>query len=66
MKLHAGFRDRGRGTTGGVRDCRRTFKHVVYPFMPWWVEGARMIEGYVRNIFFTLTNGTAWSAKRRH
>ena len=63
-KLHAGFPSRA------VAELwRRTgldpadVEAVVYPFMPWWVEGARMIDGYARDLLFTLTNGTPREAE---
>ncbi|HSP87371.1 MAG TPA: carbamoyltransferase N-terminal domain-containing protein, partial [Ignavibacteriaceae bacterium] len=39
---------------------------VVYPFMPWWVEGSSMLYGYLRDLPFALTNNTPWNSKRRH
>ena len=41
-------------------------RHVVYPFMPWWVEGSRIVGGYLRDVPFTATNGTPAAARRRH
>ena len=67
VKLHAGFPRRALAelwTRTGLDPA--DVQHVVYPFMPWWVEGARMSGGYARDLLFTLTNGTSWGAKGRH
>jgi carbamoyltransferase len=67
VKLHAGFPKRALAelwTRAGVDPAE--VQQVVYPFMPWWVEGARMIGGFARDLPFALTNGTSWGAKRRH
>jgi carbamoyltransferase len=67
IKMHAGF------PKGAVEKLlERTglrpedLQHVVYPFMPWWMEGSRMLYGYLRDLPFTKTNGTPWSARLRH
>jgi carbamoyltransferase len=39
---------------------------VVYPFMPWWVEGLRIMSGYFFDLLPTLVNNTSWPAKSRH
>ncbi|MGH7801693.1 MAG: carbamoyltransferase family protein [Thermodesulfobacteriota bacterium] len=67
IKMHAGFPKRA------VEELLRRaglspedLQHVVYPFMPWWIEGSRMVHGYLRDLPFTLTNGTPWSARLSH
>jgi carbamoyltransferase len=67
IKLHAGFPKHAvaelwRRTGLRPEDVQR----VVYAFMPWWMEGGRMIDGYLRDLFFTLTNGSPWDARLRH
>jgi carbamoyltransferase len=67
VKLHAGFPKRAvekllQDAGLGPEDLH----HVVYPFMPWWMEGSRMLRGYFSDLPFTLTNGTPWGARVRH
>jgi carbamoyltransferase len=67
IKLHAGFPQRAIQallTTAGIR--AEQIDHVVYPFMPWWTEGWRIAHGYLRDIFFTLSNGTPVTSRFRH
>ena len=67
IKMHAGFPKRAVETLlerAGIRP--RHLRHIVYPFMPWWIEGSRMIHGYARDLLFTLNNGTPWPEKLRH
>jgi carbamoyltransferase len=67
VKQHAGFPARALEALlaeTGVRP--RDIGHVVYPFLPWWGEASRMLAGYARDLPFTLGNGTAWGARRRH
>jgi carbamoyltransferase len=67
VKMHAGFPRKAVEQllqSAGLRS--EDLQHVVYPFMPWWMEGSRMIHGYLRDLIFTLHNGTPWSEKRRH
>jgi carbamoyltransferase len=67
VKMHAGFPKHAVETLLERAEIRpQGLRHVVYPFMPWWIEGSRMIHGYVRDLFFTLGNGTPWSEKVRH
>jgi carbamoyltransferase len=67
IKLHAGFPQRAVAELlrcSGIRPA--DIQHVVYAFMPWWVEGSRIVGGYLRDLPFTATNGTSWKAKLRH
>jgi carbamoyltransferase len=67
VKLHKGFPFRALETI--LRHCdlnAAEIDAVVYPFRSWWVEGARMLGGYVRDIPFALTGATPWASKRRH
>ena len=41
-------------------------QYVVYPFMPWWVEGSRILGGFSSNLISTLSNGTSWNSKLAH
>ena len=67
VKMHAGFPSRAvEQLLEGARLRPQDVRHVVYPFMPWWMEGSRMIDGYLRDFIFTLRNGTPWPEKRRH
>jgi carbamoyltransferase len=67
VKMHAGFPKRA-----VEKLLQRTglrpgdLQHVVYPFMPWWMEGSHMLYGYLRDLPFTLTNGTLWNTRLRH
>ncbi|MBL8897452.1 MAG: carbamoyltransferase [Planctomycetes bacterium] len=67
VKQHAGFPRRA------IQELLRRAKvelgaidAVVYPFMPWWVEGRRMAAGYLRDLPFALTNGDPLGQKFRH
>jgi carbamoyltransferase len=67
IKLHAGFPRRAIQallTNAGIR--AEQIDHVVYPYMPWWTEGRRIAHGYLRDIFFTLSNGTPVTSRFRH
>ena len=67
VKMHAGFPNRAVEALlkrAGLRP--QDLQHVVYPFMPWWTEGSRMLHGYLRDLLFTLNNGTPRSEKLRH
>jgi len=67
VKMHAGFPTRAVETLlkrEGIHP--QDLRHIVYPFMPWWIEGSRMIHGYMRDLLFTLKNGTPWPQKVRH
>lgn len=67
IKMHAGFPKRAVEQLlrrAGLRP--EDLQHVVYPFMPWWVEGSRMLYGYLRDLPFTMTNGTPWSTRLSH
>ncbi len=67
VKLHAGFPHRAIAAVterAGVEPA--DVQRVVYPFMPWWVEGTRISAGFLRDLPFTLANGTPAAAKRGH
>jgi carbamoyltransferase len=67
VKLHAGFPKRAIDKLlkhAGLNP--EDLQHVVYPFMPWWIEGSRMLRGYFSDLPFTLTNDTPWSSRVRH
>src|SRR5712691_4747153 len=67
IKMHTGFPKRAVERLlhrVGLRS--EELQHVVYPFMPWWMEGSRMMSGYLRDLPFTLANGTRWSERLRH
>ena len=67
VKLHAGFPHRAVAAVteqAGVDPA--AVRRVVYPFMPWWVEGAQISAGFLRDLPFTLANGTPSAAKRGH
>ena len=40
--------------------------HVAYPFMPWYVEGWRILSGFSRDLWFTGNNGCTRGEKSRH
>jgi carbamoyltransferase len=44
----------------------RDVDHVVYPFMPWWLEGRMIVEGFSRDVPATARNGTPVGSKLRH
>lgn len=67
VKMHVGFPGRAierllkdAGISGSDIDL------VVYPFMPWHVEGRRILGGFLSDLQFTLTNGCSWPEKYRH
>ncbi|MCB9881529.1 MAG: carbamoyltransferase [Planctomycetes bacterium] len=67
VKMHAGYPKlaiqellREKGFTAKDVDA------VCYPFMPWWVEGRRMVFGYLRDLPYTLFNGDGLGRKFRH
>jgi carbamoyltransferase len=67
IKLHRGFPRHAIQallTTAGIR--AEQIDNVVYPFMPWRTEGRRITYGYLRDIFFTLGNGTPVTSRFRH
>ena len=67
VKLHAGFPERAlRELFDRTAVKPSDVDYVVYPFKPWWVEGWRMLRGYVEDLPYTLTNGDSWGAKLRH
>ncbi len=67
VKMHAGFPKRAIDEllkSTGLRP--EDVQQVVYPFMPWWMEGSSMLYGYLHDIPFALTNNTPWDSKYRH
>lgn len=67
VKLHAGFPSRSiAAPLEGAALHPDDLHHVVYSFMAWWVEGARIVSGYARDLPFALTNGTSWPSRLRH
>ena len=67
IKLHAGFPKKSIAELLDLTGLRpEDVQHVVYPFMPWWVEGSRILQGFSRNLISTLINGTTWNAKFGH
>src|SRR5262245_53992545 len=67
IKQHSGFPSRSiRALLRKASLHAKDLQQVVYPFMPWWMESSRMVKGYIRDLPFTLTNGTPLGAKLRH
>jgi carbamoyltransferase len=67
IKMHSGFPKRAVEKLFECTGLRpQDLEQVVYPFMPWWMEGSHMLYGYSCDLPFTLTNGTPWSARLRH
>jgi len=67
VKMHAGFPKRAIVELLKCTGLRPEDLHqVVYPFMPWWMEGSSMLYGYLHDIPFTLTNNTPWDSRLRH
>lgn len=67
IKMHAGFPKHA--VRKLLRQANVTSKDidlVVYPFMPWQVEGWRILCGFARDLLFTLTNSCTWKQKIRH
>jgi carbamoyltransferase len=67
VKMHAGFPTRSVAALladAGLRSA--DVERVVYSFMPWWIEGTRILGGYARDLPFALNNGTSWPSRLRH
>ena len=67
IKMHSGFPKSAINEL--LRDARLRpdeLDCVVYPFMPWWIEGFYILRGYLCDLPFTLMNDSPWSSKLRH
>ena len=67
VKMHAGFPRRSvAALLAGAGLRADDVERVVYSFMPWWTEGARIASGYVYDFPFALNNSTSWPSRLRH